>query len=154
MALLETILKGMDELGGYEQSEIINVAKDIWIRSPQPKDEDVDVSAVLDALMKSGYLHPIAMLQLGRDKYSANQLRVIYKSLLDDGRSPFENFYSRYIQEAVKFLKENHPEELEKVETALPWKKEIIDAALGRPVTPWRRDEADQGPANEVEVIL
>ena len=153
MAMLETLLKGMDNLEGYEQSELVNAARDIWIHSPRHKDEVVNVAAILDEMMKLEFLHPIAMLQLGRDKYSTSQLQSIYESLLDDKRSPYEVFYDDYVKEAVKFLLENHPEELEKVKTDLPWKKAIIDEALGRPPTLWRRDGGDQSEADEAIAI-
>lgn len=92
MAMLETLLKGMDNLEGYEQSELVNAARDIWIHSPRHKDEVVNVAAILDEMTKLEFLHPIAMLQLGRDKYSNSQLQSIYESLLDDKLSPYEVF--------------------------------------------------------------
>ena len=154
MALLESLLKGMDKLGGYEQAEIVNAARAFWICSPRPKDEDVNVSAVLDDMAKSGFLHPIAMLHLGRDKYTQEELHEIYRHLLDDSMSPEWEYYCSYVKEAVEFLKTHYIQDLETAETKLPWKKAIIDEALGRPVTPWRRDGPDQESANEVEIIF
>lgn len=151
MALLETIIKGMDNLGGYEQAEIIDVAQDFWIRTRKPKDADINVSAVLDAMAKSGFLHPVAMLHLGKDKYSQKELREIYNRLLEDTNSPGLDYYDSYVKEAVEFLKTHHPQDLEKADTNLPWKRALIDVARGHPCQEWRRDDAAQG--NSVETL-
>ena len=149
MGKLETIIKGMDILGGYEQAEIIDVAQDFWIRTRNPKDADINVSAVLDAMAKSGFLHPVAMLHLGKDKYSQKELREIYNRLLEDTNSPELDYYDSYVKEAVEFLKTHHPQDLEKAETNLPWKQALIDVARGLPCQEWRKDDAAQGNAIE-----
>ena len=152
MAVLELFMKGMNLLNGREQAEIVLYIDDAWSLGNDAL--TFPVHAMLAEVSRSDEYSAIARLFAMKHRDDKNLLHDIYSRLLLDSESPYNDFYYGYVQEAVKFLKENHPEELEKVETDLPWKKEIIDKALGRPVTPWRRDEADQESANEVEVIF
>ena len=149
MAMLETLLMGMDNLEGYEQSELVNAARDIWIRSPMHKDEVGNMAAILDELAKSSFLHPIVLLQLGKAKYSQEELHEIYSRLLDDSMSPEWEYYCAYVKEALEFIKQNHPEELDKLETNLPWKRSAIDVARGLPYKEWRQNDEDQSEAKD-----
>lgn len=154
MALLETIIKGTDNLGGYEQAEMVDVALDFWIRTSKPKDTDINVSAVLDSMAKSGLLHPIAMLHLGKEKYSQKELHEIYCRLLDDSMSPEFSYYYSYVKEAIEFLKTHYPQDLENAETKLSWKRAVIDEALGRQTNPFENAENTENQEIVIDVVL
>ncbi len=149
MAFLETIIKGMDRVGGYEQWEMLSLAQSLWGKGGIRTDDNVDISQILFSLSKDGLLHPVVEIIRAENELTMGERRALYNALLEDEQSPREDFYGWYVQEAVEFLRENYPEDLEHMKTALRWKQRILNSVRVLPAPLDFKDRQE----TEVEIL-
>lgn len=147
MAILEFVLKGLSLCDGYEQCEFLQYCQDTWELAGFQKIDGIRFADIVEHLRTEKILHPLSILNYTMPSPIAK--RALYNELLSDDNSQQEEYYGRFIQEGLNYLKKHFPDDIKNLKTGYPWKQKYINETL-------HIDSVDEKNAkgNDIDVLV